>query len=860
MTLFFAPVLAAALLSQFQGGAFDGTIVDEHGKPVGDIEVVFYVSAPWGNRLGPVDVRTKTDADGRFRLTTPSLRGDDIRRAYFWAHRSGSAIAATSPSRLNPALVWRKPEPRTIKIEGPAGEAVAGALVSPRVVFFASGSVSAEVPDSLAAQRTVTTGPDGTATFNYLAGGDRLSAVRVTAESIGTQDFPLTGEARRVGQGAAITIRLKATSRLAGRVRNRAGEPVAGQTVEVWFDRRARLEANPVGFKNGPLRTAADGSFQTPDNLLVGSSYRVVIRAPGMEPILSDWITIGDKPRILLPMIQRPLRTLSGRALDRQGRPLAGIEVFQSGDGPERTATTTDADGRFSLGGFRQGTVFLFARGEGFRFFGRMVKPGDRDVTVEVTRISERPTREMRMLADAIPADESRALARRLIEPYWEVLDNNIGATSAAPRLLARVDPETALRKLEEKEFASPELKLLAQAQMALNLAWTDPAGAEKAARAIAEPGRQAVVLVALADALPEGERDRKLALLDGAALQAQAATDLLVRVNQIARVAERWYELGEKERAKTLFGLGLRLANQVPDKTNPVRGRFAARLARVDLPSALAIANEFPAGGDFSSTWVRWNIAVGLAADDPAEAERVLRGIRQTTERVSVPPEMALKMAMVDPARSRRLTDESQRYYDHPQTYLFLALGLKSRDMAAAHQAFQTAMQRIDPSLNEEPDYSSRLGFNGLLLPMVEQIDPALVPEFFWRAVATRPLTGNPRSVRDFPVSHLVALLGWYDRDVAAALFEPVRAQMELSDDLALARMGTEFLAWSILDPRAAVARLEQMPVDPKLGLTANRGSVDVAGILVLPHEARWRKIWGDFTEMRDLFESDFR
>jgi hypothetical protein len=56
------------------------------------------------------------------------------------------------------------------------------------------------------------------------------------------------------------------------------------------------------------------------------------------------------------------------------------------------------------------------------------------------------------------------------------------------------------------------------------------------------------------------------------------------------------------------------------------------------------------------------------------------------------------------------------------------------------------------------------------------------------------------------------------------------------------------------------AIANVEQIPVDPKLGLTANRGRVDVAGILGLPHEARWRKIRGDFTEIRDLFESDFR
>ena len=81
-----------------------------------------------------------------------------------------------------------------------------------------------------------------------------------------------------------------------------------------------------------------------------------------MEPILSDWITIGDKPRVLLPIIQRPLRTISGRVVDRQGKPVVGAEVFQSGDGPERTSTKTDRSGRFALGGFAsQGPVFLFA-------------------------------------------------------------------------------------------------------------------------------------------------------------------------------------------------------------------------------------------------------------------------------------------------------------------------------------------------------------------------------------------------------------------------------------------------------------------------------------------------------------------
>ncbi len=39
-----------------------------------------------------------------------------------------------------------------------------------------------------------------------------------------------------------------------------------------------------------------------------------------------------------------------------------------------------------------------------------MIKPGDRDIMFEVTRISERPIGAMRMLADAIPFETTTAI------------------------------------------------------------------------------------------------------------------------------------------------------------------------------------------------------------------------------------------------------------------------------------------------------------------------------------------------------------------------------------------------------------------------------------------------------------------
>ncbi len=579
-----------------------------------------------------------------------------------------------------------------------------------------------------------------------------------------------------------------------------------------------------------------------------------MVRAPGTEPILSDWITITEQPRVLLPMLQRPLRTLSGRVVDRQGKPLASIEVFQSGDGPERTAAQTDADGRFVLGGFRQGSVFLFARGEGFRFSGRLVKPGDQDITIELTRTIERPAREMRMLPDPIPLEESRALARRLMEPCWQAAfeQQNSGAQYRVLNALAAADPVGVQQRMAATENLDPRTKSFISRQVVRALTPSDPAGAETVAETIPDAGVRARALVAVFDALPDRDGNHKLALLDRAMIHANAAPALGDRVLPVSEVAERWYELGEKEKAKTLLSDALHIADTALGKGTPVRGLLAARLARVDLPSALAIANEFA-----SAAGILANIAFHLAADKPAEAEHVLSLMSPLTGWGRLPPPIAWKMAAVDPARARRLTDRAQQDMDHPHRYLFLALGLKPHDPAAASEAFQTAMQGYD-QLMKEGEYSSMLVPRAVLLPLVEQIDPALVPEYFWRILAMGRTAANPRSTQDIYSAELVNLLAWYDRDVAAALFEPLRNQMERTDDQKLANYSRRFVEWSLIDPRAAVARLEQVPFSLNPG--GNGSREHVAELLGLAHEERWRKIWSESTEMGALFERDIR
>ena len=82
--------------------------------------------------------------------------------------------------------------------------------------------------------------------------------------------------------------------------------------------------------------------------------------------------------------------------------------------------------------------------------------------------------------------------------------------------------------------------------------------------------------------------------------------------------------------------------------------------------------------------------------------------------------------------------------------------------------------------------------GEPGRLLPLVEQIDPSLVPEVFWRAVAARPADRqSPLAQRCIAQRTGRLFWAWYDREVAAAVFEPVRALMEQTDDRELASAG---------------------------------------------------------------------
>ncbi len=547
-------ILTLILTAQTQTREIDGSVVDEQGQPVAGATVIFHRSAGRPRSEQLADPRTLTDTAGRFRLAVPKARWNNA--GTLWVHRPGLALACVEAWEESPrSLVLKKPRPRTLTIESPDGKPIAGAKVSPEAVVFVTGHIrlTATPPLMLSESLAATTGADGKVTFDCIARLDQLDAVYVSAPSIGRQILLVADEPRYSLDWTAATIRLKATSRLTGTVKTATGQPGVAAQIEIYSRTQGWLSASPVEFDRGPVHTAADGSFQTPDNLLVGFTYRALVRAPGMEPALSGWITIGEKPHVLPPLVLRPLGKKSGRVVDRQGKPVAGVEVFQSGDGPERTSTVTDGAGRFTLGGFCQGPVFVFAHGEGIRFSGWLIKPGEDDVTLEVTRSSEPPDRSMRMLPEPIPLVESRALAQRLIEPEWKSFDaRNDEDKFLVLRALVSIDPFGALRKADSVKLpAASQMKNAIRRLAVAALARTDAAEAETVAETIDDPGVGSMGLVLVADALPDTERAHKLALLERATVQARNATRPQLRGALLARVIHRLCSMGEKARRK---------------------------------------------------------------------------------------------------------------------------------------------------------------------------------------------------------------------------------------------------------------------------------------------------------------------
>jgi hypothetical protein len=265
--------LLAALVAQQPADslALSGVVVDTAGKPVSNVEVVL------GGRIlaegsASALARMNTNDQGEFRLelVRQRLEGTGPLR-FIWAYQPGRTVGIQrvdltgNPPLPSVRLTLAEPFKRTLSVLDSEGRPVAGARLAPVLLS------AFQTPDDWLERLTIVTGADGLATLTCLPVTIDPITVRVSAPGIVPHDLPLP---RRPGSDR-FTLKLGRRARLSGSVFYDSGEPAVNVTVEVWVqnpiylpdgsgERKASGIPSMIHFDSGPLRTRADGSFETP--------------------------------------------------------------------------------------------------------------------------------------------------------------------------------------------------------------------------------------------------------------------------------------------------------------------------------------------------------------------------------------------------------------------------------------------------------------------------------------------------------------------------------------------------------------------------------------------------------------------
>jgi hypothetical protein len=809
--------------------------------------------------------RGVSDAEGRFRFTMPAPR--DARVAELpWtvlaSHaKHGLGVLAVSRQDLKKGdgdgveVKLAAPGGSEVRVVRPNGKPVAGVGVFPIILRVGpvAGSVNRDrqisefpLPDELAKRLGAKTGPDGRGTIAAVAPRDLHSVllevppasrqlVAATAGPDGVSVFTLLPVGRVKGRVVVDDPKLLKGLKIHMFSRPTGGQNASGTKAEAVPDASGRFEVAELPV--GQLLV----NVQVPEK----SALKFILpRFMQIEADQTTEVTITERkpPKV---------RTIAGRVVDTKGKPVAKATVFQSGDAPARTETTSDTEGRFSLPGVAEAATFVFARAAGFRFAGRGVKAGESDVTITLVHENERPIVSMATLAPAATPEQESAAAHRLIDAYaTKVLAK--GDTNDKVRLLevlARVDPARALELTERKTFKEPFLNAMIRERVAAGLFESAPDEGLAVAESIDDPAGRALALLKGVETLPPSEKPKKLELLDRALVAAKAAREPTgIRVLLMAQVAEHWLDMGLTEKGKTLLRDALPDAEQLPDEAWPsyAKATFAEELCQVDLETALKLTKGL--SGKFEYDRHHGNIAHELAGKDPVAAERVLGMVKEPYQHDEYTVRVVYRMAPVDLARARRLAPGTVNPVMSGYALGMGALALadaKKTDEATA--LLREALNILDTGggFGESPTRhpSDRASACAALLTVAERIHPDLVPETFWRTLSLR-YPRPPDTARDpngFCDVRIAVLLARYDRGVAREL---LARHIGPEAGEPPGERGLAFAAAAVIDPAWAVELVERLPEDPdvKVNQTKNDARLAVAAVLARHGEARWR------------------
>ncbi|MHB1557921.1 MAG: carboxypeptidase regulatory-like domain-containing protein [Isosphaeraceae bacterium] len=835
------PIAGVKVSINGQGGADDYAVTDAQGQYAGRV------------------LRDRTQPFGwALRFPSPFYEPSDMAYPSQRMPRLGVDVLDQTPQELR-----RGVDVKGI-IKGEDGQPLAGAEVE-ALWYGSEGQVQMALTRSDRSGGFILHGIDPIAELHLTAwdGRNASDVVTVRVESAAKAPIALT-----VGPGKTVP--------LGGRVVDAAGRPVAGASVLLRRQVRAKngriVVDEPVLAGDGPivLNTDAEGRFRARGRYPSGCEYYAEAQAPGRLAARSTSIAVGrgqDRP---ITLVLRAIQAVEGRVLDRQGKPIAEAVVRQTGDGPMPTSAATDGDGHFRLEGVVEGPAAIVAEKAGFRAGFQSTDDIARPVDIVLARTDEPPIAAYRSIASVLAVDEEKTMARRLIEPLAaRVLAK--GDDQAKYRFLADaadIDPHATLEWLEEVKFGDAEYVTFLRQVLAAAMARESVDDAA----AVLEASSSGMVkfngYVALAET-PNLPAARQRAFLDQALLHTKEARPLVFRVMGLGKVAERLVDLGDVERARAM----LRNARAICDAEGKgpngkgLRMQLTVPLSRVDLPDALRMLEELEQdarktqAGDRIWVYGRQYLEIAQRAADrsPAEAERIVEraDVLPILDRFVAP--VCYKMARADVVRARRIAlgrisvDSTNL---GPYALGLMARAVAPKDSAEANRLLDEAFDRLGRQAGSANDWLETSDtVAAALLPVVERVAPERLGEFLARTILFRSPRGDQSGAETTQagqrICRLALLAARYDRDLAARILRPELDRIGAGHET----FGQDSVTFQILtalalvDPRRAVRLVEALPEDPEPGTDPyalkSRTRRSVAKVLALHGDDRWRDLF---------------
>ncbi len=331
-----------------EGSIITGRVTDRlTGRPIPGVSIGIY--GPARPRSSAMVQSAVTDSEGTYRACVPPGQ------QFVYVLGRGPTEYLAPPPGVDITLGERSeirqdftltptPENNQIQVRAQrvSGEAIANEQLA----------VQLRNRDGFQIAREITASTDVEGRFALTT---REEALQVSAQWV---DMRSTSVAGTVG-GEPVTLVMRQTTQLTGRIVDSDGQPVGGATLTLveWRDGRGASRE----------RTRADGfgcySF---DGVIPGASYSVAAEAPGYGQNRSPQTPCESGACVSLPDIVLPIadRALSGRVQDQNGSPVAKQGVLVQGRKSKPQETITDELGRFSFGGIVDEALTLHLRAD----------------------------------------------------------------------------------------------------------------------------------------------------------------------------------------------------------------------------------------------------------------------------------------------------------------------------------------------------------------------------------------------------------------------------------------------------------------------------------------------------------------